>query len=73
MTDKDYLTFGFRDGSVQVDYKIGSRNNLLLALSVIEGLASKECGLHVDDIRAIVDEEKKKLEAKPLVDIDEEN
>lgn len=68
---KDFITFSFRDGSAQVDYSIVSRNNILLALVTLEALAAKETGLHIDDIRTILDEEKSKLKAREVVDIEE--
>lgn len=68
-----HITITFRDGSAQVDYSIESANNALLAYVVIEAIATKETGLHIDDIRAIVDEQKKNLEAKDTIDIKQED
>ena len=65
---KDHITLSFEDGSVQVDYAVSSKNSILLALVTLEAMAVKEVGLSIDDIRAIIDSEKNKLEATPVVD-----
>lgn len=70
---KDHITVTFKDGSAQVDYAVTSKNSLLLALTIIEGLCVQETQLPIEDIRLIIDEEKQKLEAKDTKVIDSES